>query len=392
MNGLFLSVIVPVYNAEKFLKECVDSILEQSFETFELILVDDGSDDSSGEICDEYAEQDERVKVLHSVNYGIFQARKAGIRIAEGKYVTFLDADDWIEQEAFDFAMENLLKDDEIDFLTYAYRYNQDGRIDENFYEEGIYDRNAIRNYVMNGMMFDYKTGKWRLAPSLCTKFIRKSLCYEIVSNVTDYITLGEDALITYPSVCRANKIGIFNRPYYHYRVNGESCTHVFPLERITQVIDFQKNIVQQIDKTGCLPLLAEQIPGYTRMFIAMMVKEWFGMELSAIPYVFPANEIPQGAKVAIYGAGTVGKAYIREFVLNHYVEVTAWIDRNYESMNVYMGRDVVSVNELKNADYDFLIIAIFDEDAAMKIKGDLVGKYGVDEKKIYWKKPIPVG
>lgn len=391
MGDLLLSVIVPVYNAEKFLKECVDSILGQSFKAFELILVDDGSDDSSGDICDEYAGQDKRVKVLHGINCGIYQARKAGLMIAKGKYVTFLDADDWIEQGAFEFAMETLLKDDEIDLLTYAYRYNQDGRIDENSYEEGIYDRNAIRNYVVSGMMFDFKIGKWRLIPSLCTKFIRKSLCYEIINNVTDYITLGEDALVTYPSVCRANKIGIFNRPYYHYRVNDESCTHTFPLERINQVIDFQKNIREQIDKAGCLPLLEEQIPSYIRIFIAMMVKEWFGMELSAIPYVFPEDEIPQGAKVVIYGAGNVGKAYIREFVLNHYVEVTVCIDRNYENMNTYMGIDIVSVEKLQNIEYDFLIIAIFDEDAAMGIKADLMKNYDIDEKKIYWKKPIPV-
>lgn len=392
MSGLLLSVIVPVYNTEKFLKECVDSILVQSFEAFELILVDDGSTDSSGDICDEYAEQDERVKVLHLTNCGIYQARKTGIKIARGTYVTFLDADDWVEQGAFDFAIGTFLRDDEIDLLTYAYRYNQDGIIDKNSYEEGIYDRNAILNYVMNGMMFDLKIGKWRLAPSLCTKYIRKSLCYEIFNDVTDYITLGEDALITYPSVCGANKIGIFNRPYYHYRVNDESCTHIFPPERIKQVIDFQKNITQQIDKTDCLPLLEEQIPGYIRMFIAMMVKGWFGMELSAIPYVFPADEIPQGAKVVIYGAGIVGKAYIREFVLNHYVEVAACVDRNFESMNVCMGINIIPANELKNVKYDFLVIAIFDEDVAMGIKAELMEKYDIDEEKIYWKKPIPTG
>ena len=391
MSGLLLSVIVPVYNAEKFLKECIDSILAQSFKAFELILVDDGSNDSSGSICDEYVGQDKRVKVLHITNCGMYQARKVGILNAKGKYVTFLDADDWIEQGAFDFAIETLLRDDEIDLLTYAYRYDQNGRIDENSYEEGVYDRNAILDHVMNGMMFDLKTGIWRLTPSLCTKFIRKSLCYEIIVDVTDYITLGDDALVTYPSVCRANKIGIFNRPYYHYRVNQESCTHVFPLERVDQVIDFQKNIRQQIDKTGCLPLLEEQISGYVRMFISMMVKEWFGMELSAIPYVFPTDDIPQGAKVIVYGAGTVGKAYIREFKLNHYVEVVACIDRNYENMNAYMGIDIVPANELKNMEYDFLIIAIFDEDAAMEIKADLMKKHNIDEKKIYWRNPIPV-
>ena len=92
-----LSVIVPVYNTEKYLRECIDRILAQTFTDFELILVNDGSTDGSGAICDGYAEKDSRIQVIHQTNGGITVARKSGVRAACGEYVTFVDSDDWID-------------------------------------------------------------------------------------------------------------------------------------------------------------------------------------------------------------------------------------------------------------------------------------------------------
>ncbi len=93
-----ISVIVPVYNVEKYLRECIDSVIAQSFTDWELILVDDGSPDQCGAICDEYAARDARVRVIHKENGGVGRARNTGLLAAEGKYVTFIDSDDWIEQ------------------------------------------------------------------------------------------------------------------------------------------------------------------------------------------------------------------------------------------------------------------------------------------------------
>ena len=94
-----ISVIVPVYNAEKTLRRCVDSILAQTFEDFELILINDGSKDQSGDICDEYAAKDSRVKTIHKTNGGVSSARNAGLNIARGEYVSFADSDDFVSSE-----------------------------------------------------------------------------------------------------------------------------------------------------------------------------------------------------------------------------------------------------------------------------------------------------
>lgn len=390
MDNQFISVIVPIYNTEKYLRKCIESILEQSFQYFELILVDDGSRDTSGDICDDYKKRDQRIKVLHIANSGIFQARKAGVAIAEGEYLTFLDSDDWIDQGAFEFATEILNRDPEMDLLSYAYRIND--REQFHLYEEGIYDREMICKSILKGMMFDVGIGTRRLDPSLCTKFLRKSLFCEVVKDVKDYITLGEDALVTYPCVCRAKTIGIFNKVYYNYRINRESITHTYPLERVIQIRDFQKNMINQMNEAGVLSLMGEQIAMYVRTFLRELVKNWFGMNLSLMPYIFPIDGMPQGASVIIYGAGSVGKSYVRELMFNRYVNITAWMDKNYEKVGICNGMTIISPDKIEKLEYDFVVIAVIDEDVAMCIKDDLIKKYNVGEDKIYWKKPIFAG
>ena len=97
MIGGLISIIVPIYNSESTLKRCVDSILAQTYQNFELLLIDDGSKDCSGEICKEYAQKDSRVKVFHKENGGVSSARNLGLDNARGEWVTFVDSDDWID-------------------------------------------------------------------------------------------------------------------------------------------------------------------------------------------------------------------------------------------------------------------------------------------------------
>ncbi|MFR2551722.1 MAG: glycosyltransferase [Clostridioides difficile] len=107
-----ISIIVPVYNVEKYLEKCVRSILAQTFTDFELILVDDGSLDSSGAMCDQFAEQDQRVKVIHKENGGLSDARNAGIELATGEYLGFVDSDDYIADDMYELLYTNIVKED----------------------------------------------------------------------------------------------------------------------------------------------------------------------------------------------------------------------------------------------------------------------------------------
>lgn len=105
-----ISIIVPVYQVEPYIRRCIDSILSQTFKDFELILVDDGSPDKCGEICDEYALKDSRIKVIHKKNGGLSSARNAGLDIAQGDYIGFVDSDDWIDEDMYEVLYENITK------------------------------------------------------------------------------------------------------------------------------------------------------------------------------------------------------------------------------------------------------------------------------------------
>ena len=136
-----ISIIVPVYNSEKYLDACIDSILSQSFRDFELILVDDGSKDSSAQICDEYASQDTRVRVIHKANGGVSAARNDGLDIAKGEYITFIDSDDWVERESLS-TISNY-RDYDIVFFSHRLVY-EGGYISEFLFETKEEDKQNL--------------------------------------------------------------------------------------------------------------------------------------------------------------------------------------------------------------------------------------------------------
>ena len=109
-NQPLLSVIIPVYKVEKYLRRCLDSIVNQTYKNLEIILVDDGSPDNSGKICDEYAQNDKRIKVIHQKNKGQGAARNTGIIAANGELITFVDSDDWIENNTYEIMVSKLLQ------------------------------------------------------------------------------------------------------------------------------------------------------------------------------------------------------------------------------------------------------------------------------------------
>ena len=140
-----LSVIVPVYKVEKYLSKCIDSILAQTFTDFELILIDDGSPDRCGEICDEYAAKDSRIIVIHQQNKGVSAARNAGLEIAKGKYIGFVDSDDWIEPEMYQILIATANETASELVICGSKQRDESGAFLRNdFPSKGVYDREQL--------------------------------------------------------------------------------------------------------------------------------------------------------------------------------------------------------------------------------------------------------
>lgn len=381
-----ISVIVPVYNTEQYIGQCIESIMNQTYREIELILVDDGSTDSSGSICDKYAITDTRIKVIHIENRGAFQARKVGALEAKGEYLAFSDSDDWLELDAFE-KIEQLCRKFTPEIIAYAYMY-ENNRIVESLYDEKYYTKLAIQNEIINGMMFDSGYGRRRLDPSLCSKFIKRELYVSIANKVNDRITFGDDALIVYPAVFQAESMYITNYALYHYQKNQTSCTHKFPLERIIEVQAFQRNIINIFQEKDCYHVMQYQVEQYVRSFLQMMVKNWYDIDLVSTLFPFPYSIVPVGSKIVIYGAGAVGKSYVNCLKSNKYAEIAGWVDSNFEEMENYNGAYISSPEELCNVKYDFVLIAVFDKETAVEIRKHLMN-YDVLDEKIIWAKPV---
>ena len=213
----YLSIIVPVYNVEKYLNRCLDSILNQEYKDFELILVDDGSSDDSGKICDTYSLKDKRVKVIHKENGGLSSARNAGLNKASGSYVGFVDSDDWITEDMYSFLINNALKYDS-DIVASAYRLTK-GDSSTKIRKEFVIcltGKEKLKFYFEHGM-------KSRVADySVCNKIYRKYLFEEIKFPEGQ---LYEDGVTNYKLIKKANMYVKSNKITYFYFQEGNSIT-----------------------------------------------------------------------------------------------------------------------------------------------------------------------
>ena len=204
---MLFSVIVPIYNIEKYIRKCIDSVLVQSFADYELILVDDGSPDKCGEICDEYAKKDSRIKVIHKENGGLVSARQAGIKVAGGEYVIHLDGDDALLPEALKNASEIISKTD-ADIVTFAYNCLIEDTISDIKYElvpEGLYNKEQIKEHIYPHLLSDKNME--HILYFLWGKAIKRTLATKHQLKVNPAISLGEDLSCIVPCYLEAEKV-----------------------------------------------------------------------------------------------------------------------------------------------------------------------------------------
>jgi len=216
MNPL-ISIIVPVYKVEPYLRKCVDSIIAQTYANLEIILVDDGSPDNCGKICDEYAERDERVRVVHKENGGLSDARNAALNIMQGEYVAFVDSDDWVLPNYIRDMYENLVKyksDISLSGTVYVYENNKKKMVLAINNADGLYtQREAVENLF-------YQKG---IYPSAYSKLYKAELFKNIRYPKGKW---NEDSAITYKIFCMCERISFSRASNYCYLQRTGSIEH----------------------------------------------------------------------------------------------------------------------------------------------------------------------
>lgn len=223
-----ISVVVPVYKTEKFLHQCADSLLKQSFADCEVILVDDGSPDGAPAICDSYAAKDCRVHVIHQKNAGLISARIAGVKEAKGDYITFVDSDDFVDDGYFDTLAE-IIRRDAPDVVAFDC-HTTNGSEWKNTCDAGLYKGEDTRR-ITEKMIFDPTRGGLNHGCILFTvwsKCIRRELLLPNLERVPKSILMGEDAATVLPVLAAAKSIYVSRFAGYCYRDNPDSITNNF--------------------------------------------------------------------------------------------------------------------------------------------------------------------
>ena len=236
-----LSVIVPVYNAEKYLRQCVDSLVNQTFSNMEIILVNDGSNDGSGVICEEYCKKYNNVKYIDKRNEGVMAAWIDGAKISEGEYIGFVDADDYCETDRFEQFINSAEKTQADIVIAGHMTIDLNGNISNaarrGSISPGVYEGEDLE-YIKNTYFKEsyFSALRWE-------KITKNELIRRNISSFNTEIALGDDIVFTLATLLDAKKLSVIENNGYYYRYNGNSITHSFSEKRIDELCYLCENI-----------------------------------------------------------------------------------------------------------------------------------------------------
>lgn len=376
-----ISIIVPVYNSEKYLDRCLSSIIGQTYKNLEIICVDDGSTDNSLAICNKYSLIDDRVIVIHKNNGGVTSARKAGVKIASGEWIGFVDSDDWIEPYMYKELLEKMLFYD-VWMVCGGYRKcYEDYSVDSNSkFIEGEYnienDNDFMHNFIFSVnefySVFDF---------SLCDKLFDREKLYSVMNKMSDDIIFWEDAAIVFSYIIKYKKVYIIDKIIYNYQfIDSGSAMHTFDNNKLLSIEKAYDYINISVEKYMNKTKLKEQLKYLKLYFLILYLPEKLeSNDGKKMLYIF--GDINKTDSLVLYGAGIMGQRY-RQYLKKEGVSVCLWVDRRWEKLDE--NDDIQPPESINSVKYDKILITVIRQDLIDEIKSELKS-YGVDDSKIYY-------
>ena len=361
-----ISVIVPIYNSEKYLEQCLISLVKQTYSDLEIILVNDGSTDSSRNICEKFKKDDDRIILINKENQGLVRARKDGVRKATGEYITFIDADDWIDADTY----ENL-KDFKSDIVAYGLVEEYGFRIKKktNKFTDGFYKKNKISNYIIPQMLCTDNFFEFGLLPNLVCKLIKRTLFMEMMNEVSDDVFVGEDVDFFYRLVFKAETLTIRSYCPYHYRQHSESM-----MRKKIDIESMKKLYIDLLTINGVKKKTEweKQLNKYI-MFVMLLKRPD-----KVVNLIKEIGEI--NGSVVIYGAGVFGKGIYNQLKQNKKIKKLFMVDKQWKNLSK---ENILIDNPERITDInpDKVIITILDERVCNYVKEYLIGMgVGIDK------------
>ena len=356
MSNVLFSLIVTVYNIDCYLDKCISSILNQTYTDFELILVDDGSTDGSGIICDKYARNDQRVHVYHQSNQGLISARCNGISIANGKYVIFVDGDDWIKSQMCEmFAKEiDQLQPDMI-ISDIVKDYGSRSRKSGLYFHPGYYDREKIEKVIFPQMIYIGRFFEKGIESYLSGRAIKRSLLSAVAPHINRNISWAEGTVWIISCLLKCTSLVFTDHAPYYYRMRSDSMT--INQDSPVNIIDLYDNLLKNIvENVGIDLQLIWQLD-----YLAIYWLIWQGLHQlnkEQGDYLFPFTEAKRGSRVVLYGAWRFGRK-LYSYIRSHDIyEIVLWVDQNAETYNAQEGIPKISLPEkISQTEYDYILL-----------------------------------
>lgn len=379
METPLVSIIVPVFNVEAYIAQCIESIQRQTYRNIQVILVDDGSTDKSGAICDNYAAGDSRIEVVHRQNGGLVRARKCGLKRAKGQYIGFVDGDDYIDSGMYQ-TLAKAIELEKADFVHSGYW--------ENVAKKIVPARKVITHpldkvELLENILSGAEAG---ITPSIWSKLFQADFIKRSYSKIPPDCVLGEDVLALCICILESEKIALTDKAEYHYRTRENSLSHRNEIDDIRKIFLLYDNLCRIL----CDYQMDAKLHRTMDAFLWNHLSEYMGriaeQDFQIARYWFDNADELKGRKIILYGAGAVGRDYYAQISRYSDCQIAAWVDAHPERYH-YPHIRLYGVEILQSVEYDLLLIGAGDEKLAEEIRNQLTA-YGVDKSKIFWSKP----
>lgn len=366
-----ISIIVPAYNVENFLPSCIESIITQTYSNFELIIVNDGSTDSSGDICNSFAKNDDRIKVIHQENKGLVKARQSGLQLASGKYILYIDGDDYVESRFCELLIKETYNFD-ADIVIGGYIRNYRGRMItvNNILPAGRYENGEIEK-IWDKMIFTGDFFSHGISTYSWGKLFKRDILIPIQMAIPSNITIGEDAACVYPFISKSSKLVITSASNYHYVQHQSSMLKSFSnvkseIEKLSSLFSFMLDFFK--DHKYFEKFYIQLKPYFLSQ---LMIRSGGLLKNNNGDSLLIGNIVYKNEKIAIYNSGTFGQKIFRRLNEEKFENVI-WIDEDADLCN----QDQLPVHDpkiLNSLEFDKIFIASLNPFYINKVQNELL-------------------
>lgn len=384
MEKYKISIVVPVYNIEDYLEACIESLINQTYSNTEILLIDDGSTDSSGEICDKYQKCDSRIKVIHKKNEGVVSARKCGGIYATGDYISSVDGDDWIEPDRIMHLAKKCLETeaDMIYMEGYYKDYDTDWKsvLVESDIEEGYFSETQIPNQIIPMLIDINECFRRDVRAMLVCWGIKRELYKQSICDIDNRVFIGDDYACILCCLFEANSVFLMREKGYHYVQRQTSITHTLNRNSLHEL----KLWFGLVKKKLLLKDYSAQIMPHI-----IFLEIWYIMNADYASllelqnqYLYPYSKVKKGSQIAVLGAGIIGVQLINYLDENPNYSVVAWVDNYCTKQPLPDICCVEKVDRLTETIFDYVVIVVQDVMIVAEIEQQLL-ELGIPEEKI---------